>query len=640
VTVLATLAASVLVLMLARTNLAGANELTLYSCHDPAGDAVGHDGWRNVRTADDDMFAVDSCAAGGGGYLGLELQANLAGYADSARTEWDFQAPAWSSVASYTLNLAGSYAMPGTGAGMGQAFVNASDEGDPNYDYRNLGAAAQGAWVLARTPPAPVSAITLNTSCDGQTGRCPANTRISALELSAAKIVLRDSTSPTVTGLTGSLLPGASVRGTGEADFVASDPGPGIYSAQLIIDGASQPQVLLDSNGGWCENLGQTTDGTRSFAHPDPCEQTLSGAVSLDSTALADGEHSIRLTVDDASGNTTTAFNGMLTTHNAPDAASQPTLTPSTGLTVGSQLSASAGSWSAPAGTGPITYGFQWQDCNTSGGECESIGAAQSSSYTTTAADAGHTVRVVITASDSDGLSSAASAVSRLIAPPGSSSLAALAGSHGQANGSGASETASLHIDQRAMMTRSYRSSSLTLSGSLTGPQGQPIGSAALDLLESSAGTTRVIGHTISTQAGTFTAHVPGGPSRTVLLGYRAYSADAAYAASAAVRESVLAGVRLSIKPLHASSTGPIRLSGRVLGTLPRTGVIVELLVRYRGAWEPFRTPRTDAHGRFSVRYQFQGAVGRFPFRAEVPQGQAGYPYADGRSSTVTVSSG
>jgi hypothetical protein len=68
--------------------------------------------------------------------------------------------------------------------------------------------------------------------------------------------------------------------------------------------------------------------------------------------------------------------------------------------------------------------------------------------------------------------------------------------------------------------------------------------------------------------------------------------------------------------------------------------VIVELLVHYRGAWQPFRTPRTDGRGRFSARYQFQGAVGRFPFRAEAPSGQAGFPYVQGHSSTVTVSTG
>jgi hypothetical protein len=63
----------------------------------------------------------------------------------------------------------------------------------------------------------------------------------------------------------------------------------------------------------------------------------------------------------------------------------------------------------------------------------------------------------------------------------------------------------------------------------------------------------------------------------------------------------------------------------------------VDLLVHYRGRWEPFRTPRTNSHGRFRVAYHFEGGVGHFPFRAEVPAGQAGFPFGTGNSRVVNV---
>lgn len=88
------------------------------------------------------------------------------------------------------------------------------------------------------------------------------------------------------------------------------------------------------------------------------------------------------------------------------------------------------------------------------------------------------------------------------------------------------------------------------------------------------------------------------------------------------------------------SSTGTIILAGLVHGPIPPKGVNVELLVHYRGQWEPFRVPRTDSAGRFRVAYQFEGASRRFPFRAEVPGGQTSFRYVDGRSATVTVRSG
>jgi len=65
--------------------------------------------------------------------------------------------------------------------------------------------------------------------------------------------------------------------------------------------------------------------------------------------------------------------------------------------------------------------------------------------------------------------------------------------------------------------------------------------------------------------------------------------------------------------------------------------VSVDLLVHYRGHWEPFRTPRTDAAGHFTVVYQFEGARGRFPFRAEVPPSQADFAFGRGFSGVVDV---
>jgi hypothetical protein len=160
-------------------------------------------------------------------------------------------------------------------------------------------------------------------------------------------------------------------------------------------------------------------------------------------------------------------------------------------------------------------------------------------------------------------------------------------------------------------------------------------------VLEGVAGPgQRLLARTLTSPSGRFDARIPRGASRVLSVAYRAFGSEPGYAAAAHVSEVVSAAVDLRVSPRHASSTGTIVLRGHVGGTVPRSGVIVELLVHYRGAWEPFRTPRTDGRGSFSARYQFQGALGRFPFRAEVPSGQAGFPYVDGHSSTVIVDSG
>jgi hypothetical protein len=79
----------------------------------------------------------------------------------------------------------------------------------------------------------------------------------------------------------------------------------------------------------------------------------------------------------------------------------------------GQTLTASPGTWS---GTQPITYAYQWQRCDSSGGGCGNISGARSQTYTMTATEVGKTIRVVVTASNSAGSASAASSVTGAVA--------------------------------------------------------------------------------------------------------------------------------------------------------------------------------------------------------------------------------
>jgi hypothetical protein len=72
------------------------------------------------------------------------------------------------------------------------------------------------------------------------------------------------------------------------------------------------------------------------------------------------------------------------------------------------------GTWQA---TGPSTYTTVWQRCNSSGASCTPIGGATMSSYTPTATDVGHTLVVVVTATNVDGTVASSSAPSDVILP-------------------------------------------------------------------------------------------------------------------------------------------------------------------------------------------------------------------------------
>ncbi len=607
---------------------ARANRVAVLSCHGPAGEALGHDGWVNERTGEGGMIALDTCTGEGAGSLSLELGGNSNGYPDEAHTWWVFKAPSWGGIVSYRLAIADSATSPYAG-GLGQTFVIASDESDPNYDYRNLGYGALGASVIERTPPAQDDALLLDASCDGLNGRCPANVLVSRLDVSATRITLNDASTPTLTGLTGTLLTPGALRGGVALNVAAGDEGPGIYSAQLSVDSVPAAPVIFDTNGGWCESLGPSGVAPRSFAHSDPCPQHASTTLTLDTSALADGTHSVSLRLDDASGNATTPLEGTIRTDNAPHASAAPQIAPAAAA-VGATLSASPGSWSAPAGAGALAYGYSWLSCDAAGQACAPIAGADGASFAVSGAQAGRTLRVAISASDRDGV---ASAQSEATAP--------VSGAIGVPNGLGAAEGARLLLGGPGSFTRAYSASALALSGRLLSPAGTPIAGAEIDVLCCGSGQAASVVARANTGAdGTFTAHVARGSSRTITLAYRSFSLQGGYTASAHVSELVRAGVVLHATPSSSSSHGRVTFSGRVLGAPARPGVIVELLVRYRGSWEPIRTPRSGPDGRFEIPYVFQGARGRFPFKVTVPGGQAGFPYGAGSSRVLAVRAG
>ncbi len=106
-----------------------------------------------------------------------------------------------------------------------------------------------------------------------------------------------------------------------------------------------------------------------------------------------------------------TAGIGSARTAVAPNNTSPPTI--SGKAQVGELLKADNGTWT---GTAPITYTYQWRICNDTGGGCHDIAGATGDEYTLKAGDQGNTIRVQVTAKNSDGTDTATSVPSAVIA--------------------------------------------------------------------------------------------------------------------------------------------------------------------------------------------------------------------------------
>ncbi len=107
-------------------------------------------------------------------------------------------------------------------------------------------------------------------------------------------------------------------------------------------------------------------------------------------------------------GAKTALWNGAVLTSTAA-----PTLS-STSPLIGTTLSVTNGSWS----TSSVLYGYQWEDCNSSGLECTAIPGAVNASYTPQAHDAGDTLVAQVTAENAWGAVTASTVASKVIAMP------------------------------------------------------------------------------------------------------------------------------------------------------------------------------------------------------------------------------
>ena len=167
-----------------------------------------------------------------------------------------------------------------------------------------------------------------------------------------------------------------------------------------------------DSSGANCSSISGATGSSYQLATTD-AGSTIEVAVTASNSA--------------GSGQATSAATAVVTVPVQPPVnTSVPSISGQT--VVGDTLTAGNGSWS----NGPTGYSYQWQDCDSSGANCSSISGATGSSYKLTSGDAGSTIDVVVTASNSAGSGQATSTATPVVTvpvqPPANTSLPTISG--------------------------------------------------------------------------------------------------------------------------------------------------------------------------------------------------------------------
>ena len=203
-----------------------------------------------------------------------------------------------------------------------------------------------------------------------------------------------------------------------QTGVVAPLPPPANTGPPTLTGPAVQGQTLTTSNGSWSGSpTGYSYQWEDCNSSGGSCTGISNATASSYTLASGDVGHTIRSVVTAGNGggsNPASSAQTAVVTVPAPTNTTAPTLSGS--AVQGQTLTTSNGSWSGS----PTGYSYQWEDCSSAGGSCATISSATASSYTLGTGDVGHTIRSVVTATNSGGSAPASSAASSVVSTAGS----------------------------------------------------------------------------------------------------------------------------------------------------------------------------------------------------------------------------
>jgi hypothetical protein len=207
------------------------------------------------------------------------------------------------------------------------------------------------------------------------------------------------------------------------AGFKAATP-PSNSAAPAISGVAGTGQTLAGSTGTWSGTapLSLSSQWQRCDGAGDSCASVAGATGSEYALSEADVGYTIRLSVTATNvAGSATAVSPVTAVVQVPPASTRSPELSASAYETGRKVRSTPGSWT---GSTPLAFAYQWLLCDRRGADCGAIAGATTATYELDEADAGHTVRAVVAASNGAGQSAALSAPSAVVRlPPAEVSL-------------------------------------------------------------------------------------------------------------------------------------------------------------------------------------------------------------------------
>jgi hypothetical protein len=647
--------------------------------HLPSGpNNSNNEGWIARASGAAPSSATFACSGWQGMYA--DLNSSSAAVADGDWSGFTYNAPAATKISGIDMPFT-SFTAPGDGTRRG-AIHTVTSRG---YDLASRSGQGASSGEVTLATPLLDETLRVGAYCSADPGySCWNNALTSWVNVVDPAVRLVDETNPVAGTTTGLAVNDATWKGAEDLSYSATDTGGGLAKFRLYIDGQLKDEHSVLPLGYYatlCIVRGTNADGHWIFGYPKPCPDSISRTESIDTTQLPDGQHTITAKVVDASQNATTLYSASKLIANDPPVNSEaPRYETPTSIvnapTVGTQLTAIRGVW----GGASLSFAYGWQRCDSSGANCAQVPGAAALTYTPSGDDAGHRLRVAVTASNAadsvtayaptTGVVTAASNGADTTLKPGQDGAnaghaAAVAvpvptinnntttnntAQHtlvgrvaGEATGVACpADRATLtlqHITGGLLRLRYGKASTAQLELTCT-TTGKAITDAKLEIATKTGAHAAVAADVTTDGAGHAILRIAKGASRGITIGYRMYADDPIARATATLKVLVAGKVNLKANKKSLHNGQAVTLRGTLAGgEIPRRGVSLAMQWKDGKRWRPFAQIKTTSKGGFKYAYKFTrtNKTIRYSLRVQVIRGQVDYPYVASASKPVKV---